>query len=259
MKICHCLSYDFNLDFRVNVYLRDEIEKFAEIFYSSGDVGKLQAEITPALDRFDALEDEQKELFRATLNRFNRIYAFVTQVCRLFDKDIHKFSVYAKFLAMQLPKTGTVRVNVDDKILLEYYRLEKDYDGAIELKASGEGFTPIKGNPAPGEREKNPLTVLIDTINEKYGTNFTEKDNVLLQLENDYAAQGQWQGYAKQNDFETFMRLFEDDFFDMASKRYDQNDKFFVTIFNNSELLQQVMKTIGSILYRRLNGKRETT
>ena len=33
---------------------------------------------------------------------------------------------------------------------------------------------------------------IIDKINEKYGTNFTEMDKVLLQMENDYAAQDKW-------------------------------------------------------------------
>lgn len=47
----------------------------------------------------------------------------------MLDKDIHKFSVYAKFLLMQLPKGSTERVSVDDKVLLEYYCLEKDFEG----------------------------------------------------------------------------------------------------------------------------------
>ena len=112
-----------------HVYQENEIMQFADIFYAkkqqtSGDIGKLQGKIKPALDRFQSLSAERQDMFQSTLARFNRIYAFITQVCRLFDKDIHKFSVYAKFLLMQLPKGSTERVNVDDKVLLEYYRLE---------------------------------------------------------------------------------------------------------------------------------------
>lgn len=88
-----------------HVYQEMEIAKFADIFYSSksqsaGDLGRLQSQIQPALDRYEALPDDKKDLFKSTLARFNRIYSFITQVCRLFDKDIHKFSVYAKFLAI---------------------------------------------------------------------------------------------------------------------------------------------------------------
>ena len=41
--------------------------------------------------------------------------------------------------------------------------------------------------------KKDPLTVIIDKINEKYGTHFTEMDKVLVQMENDYANQEKWQ------------------------------------------------------------------
>ena len=107
---------------------------------------------------------------------YNRIYAFITQVCRLFDKDIHKFSVYAKFLLMQLPKGSTERVNVDDKVLLEYYRLEKDFEGSIDLEEAEEGLRSITGEAGRKDKKKNPLTVIIDKINEHYGTDFTEMD-----------------------------------------------------------------------------------
>ena len=242
------------------VYQQLEVDRFADIFYSSreqsaGDLGKLQGTIKPALERYDAVEIERQDLFKQTLNRFNRIYAYVTQICRLFDKDIHRFSVYAKFLAMQLPKQGTERVNVDDKVLLEYYRLEKEFDGAIELESAEGGFTPITGEAGRREQKKDPLTVLIDKINDRYGTNFTEMDKVLVQMENDYAAQEKWQSYAKNNDRKTFMLLFEKDFPNMAAKRYEQNDDFFVRMFSDPELMRQVMETVGGVLYERLKKK----
>lgn len=246
------------------VYQQMEVEKFADIFYSSkeqsaGDLGKLQGTIKPALDRYDALEIERQDLVKQTLNRFNRIYAYVTQICRLFDKDIHRFSVYAKFLAMQLPKQGTERVNVDDKVLLEYYRLEKEFNGAIELESTEGGFTPITGEAGRREQKKDPLTVLIDKINDRYGTNFTEMDKVLVQMENDYAAQEKWQSYAKNNDRKTFMLLFEKDFPNMAAKRYEQNDDFFVRMFSDPELMRQVMETVGGVLYERLKKNKAVT
>ena len=173
-----------------HVYQENEIMQFADIFYAkkqqtSGDIGKLQGKINPALARFQSLSPERQDVFQSTLARFNRIYAFITQVCRLFDKDIHKFSVYAKFLLMQLTKGNIERVNVDDKVLLEYYRLEKDFEGSIDLEPTEEGFRPITGEAGRKDKKKSPLTAIIDKINERYGTDFTEMDKVLLQIESD--------------------------------------------------------------------------
>ena len=243
------------------VYQQMEIDHFAEIFYSAdmqklGDLGRLQGMLQPALDRFDALEGEKQELFKSTLARFNRIYAFITQVCRLFDRNIHKFSVYAKHLYTMLPKDGQERVSVDDKVMLEYYRLEKDFEGEIHLESTDEGFRPITGEAGRKEKKRDPLTVIIDKINEKYGTSFTKMDKVLLQMENDYAAQDKWHSYAQNNDRKTFMLLFEKDFPNMAAARYEQNEDFFVKMFSDPEMMQQVMETVGTVLYERLKNTR---
>lgn len=243
------------------VYQQLEIDQFSKIFYSNqaqkgGDLGKLQSVLRPAKDRFEALEVERQDIFKSTLARFNRIYAFITQVCRLFDKDIHKFSVYAKFLYMFLPKgTGPHTVDIDDKVLLEYYRLEKSFEGSINLEPTEGGFVPITGEAGHREPKKDPLTVIIDKINDKYGTQFTEMDKVLVQMENDYANQDKWKSYAQNNDRKTFMLLFQKDFPVVAAKRYEQNEEFFVKMFSDPEMMQMVMDTVGGVLYERLKKK----
>ncbi len=239
------------------VYQTSEINKFADIFYSSneqegGDLGKLQGQLKPAVDRFLALDVKRQDTFKSTLAMFNRIYAYITQVCRLFDKDIHRFSVYAKFLYTMLPKESGTRVDIDDKVLLEYYKLEKDFEGSIELQSTEGGYTPISGEAGHKEKKTDPLTVIIDRINEKYGTQFTEMDKVLVQMENDYAKQEKWQSYAKNNDRATFMLLFSKDFPTMAAERYEQNDSFFKKLFTDSDMMKQVMDTVGAVLYERL-------
>jgi len=243
-------------DFRV--YQTSEIEKFADIFYSNdvqaaGDLGKLQGQLRPAVDRYLTIEVERRDIFKSTLARFNRIYSYITQVCRLFDKDIHKFSVYAKFLYTMLPKGPSVEpVNIDDKVLLEYYKLEKTFEGDIGLEGTDGGYVPVSGEAGHREPKKDPLTVIIDKINERFGTNFTEMDKVLIQMENDYAKQEKWQSYAKNNDRSTFMLLFEKDFPTMAAERYEQNDEFFRKLFGDPDMMKQVMDTVGAVLYERL-------
>lgn len=245
-------------DFRV--YQEAEVKAFSDLFYSDkeqsyGDLGKLRGKIQPAIDRYNELLIERQDVFKGTLGRFNRIYAYVTQVCRLFDKELHRFSVYAKFLYMMLPKGSREKVDVDDKVLLEYYRLEKDFEGSIELESVEGGFVPITGEAGRKEQKKDPLTVLIDKINDRYGTNFTEMDKVLMQMENDYAAQQKWSDYAQHNDRKTFMLLFEKDFPEMAAKRYEQNEEFFIKMFHDPHVMKEVMETVGAVLYERLKRK----
>ena len=51
---------------------------------------------------------------------------------QLFDENIHKFSIYAKFLAVQLSKSGIERVNINDKFYLNITNL-KVLKEALEL------------------------------------------------------------------------------------------------------------------------------
>ncbi|MCR5837145.1 MAG: DEAD/DEAH box helicase family protein [Lachnospiraceae bacterium] len=244
------------------VYQTSEIEKFAELFYAkeeqtAGDLGKLQGCLRPAIDRFDSLDTERQDIFKSTLARFNRVYSYITQICRMFDKDIHKFSVYAKFLYTMLPKgNGPKRIDIDDMILLEYYKLEKKFEGSIELEEPEGGYTPISGNAGHKEPKKDSLTVIIDKINERFGTAFTEIDKVFMQIESDYEKQEKWHSYATNNDRATFMLLFKKDFPNMAAERYEQNDKFFRKMFDEPEMMQMAIETLGPLIYERLRKRK---
>ena len=67
-----------------------------------------------------------------------------------------------------------------------------------------------------------------------------------------YAVQDKWKSYAQNNDFKTFMLLFAKDFPEMAAARYEQNEDFFVKMFSDPVMMQQVMESIGNVVYERL-------
>lgn len=244
-----------------NVYQYSEVFQFSEIFFyteiqKEGDLGRLHSYLKPALDRYEALPQEQQDEFKTTLARFNRIYSFITQVCRLFDKELHRFSVYAKFLMKMLPKTPVDKIAIDDKILLEYYRLEKTSEGSIPINGKPGGTHPIKGDAGHDrEPKRDPLTVIIQEINDRYGTNFTEMDKVLLQIENTYAAEPKWQSCANNNDFKTFLSIFGKDFEKAAAERYQQNEAFFNKLFATPEMMDQIRTAVGRAVYERLRSQ----
>ena len=41
----------------------------------------------------------------------------------------------------------------------------------------------------------------------------------------------------------------------MAADRYEQNDQFFRKLFDDPDMMRQVMKTVGSVFYERLKNK----
>ena len=241
------------------IYNIQEINSFAKIYYTNAiqddsELGVLSSILRPALDRYLAKSNEEMDVFKSTLATFIRIYAFISQVCRMFDAELHKFSVYAKFLNKVLPRGKQTNVNIDDKILLEYYRIEKDFEGSIQLENVEGGIGAIKGESGRRKEEKNTLTEIIDKINQAFGTNFTEMDKVMNQIENDFLGDVHMRDFAKNNNESMFSQIYKEKFKDFAISRYEQNDDFFVKMFADEKFMSMVMNAMQHEVYNKLKS-----
>lgn len=240
------------------IYHKNEVEKFADTYYSDLDY-TIQATLTscikPAIDRFNVIvEVEKKDDFRAQLASFVRIYSFVTQICRMFDKDIQKFYVYAKFLLKCIPKDDREKIDLSDKLILEYYKLSKSFEGSIEIEGNGE-VPNIKGEVGAKKEKKDPLSVIIEKLNERFGTQFTKQDKVLDQMKEDFADDEKVKNAAKSGDKSLFKVLFEQRFKDVAVSRYEQNDDFFMSLFSDADKLKFIMDMMSDIVYNDLKNR----
>jgi len=67
-------------DFRV--YQKSEVDKFADIFYqnenqSAGDLGKLQGQLRPAIDRYEVLEVEKQDIFKGFIAHIDKLRSYL--------------------------------------------------------------------------------------------------------------------------------------------------------------------------------------
>ena len=243
-----------------HIWQHSEVEAFSKVFYKTGgqdttDLGKLASILKPALDRFAAKNTEEQDGFKTELASFIRIYSFITQVCRMFDIELHKYYVYAKFLQKLLPKGSTEKVTVDNKVLLEYYKLEKAFEGSIELVKETGSVYAVKGEKGGKQKKKEPLSEIIEKINERFGTNFTGMDKVMMQMTEDFLADETLVNFAKNNDESTFKHIFEQQFKDIAAQRYEKNEEFFVRMFGDENFLNYMMSLMLPEVYRKLRKK----
>ncbi len=207
------------------IYQPVEVEHFADIFYKSNKDAQalLTGCIKPALDRYNAKEDKEREEFKSSLATFVRIYSFIIQVCRMYDKDMQKFFVYARFLSKCLPhNSNNGKVDLSDKLILEYYKLDKTFEGNISLEKSEGYVANIKGGIGGKEKKEDPLSVIIDKMNDRFGTAFTEQDKVLEQMKSDFAKDEKIVNAVKSDDKSLFKYLYEQKFKDVAVNRYEE-------------------------------------
>ena len=241
-----------------HVYQYKEIETFAKKFYqkTTPTLDGLSSLLKSSLERYEALEVKQKDEFKSLLHSFNRLYSFIIQVCRMFDKDMQKFYVFTKYLTKVLPKDDSEKVNLNDELLLEYYKLQKTADGKITLQEEEGVVPPVVGTGTAGNnKEKDTLSEIIDKFNKKFGTSFTEQDKVLAQLKADMMQNEQMANSAKSGDKTAFRTLYNKQFNDIAINRYEQNDSFFKGLFENADKLKFIKEMLLADVYNELRNK----
>ena len=245
-------------DFHVWQYI--EVEAFAKKFYQKTPptLDALSLILRPAIERYEVLEDKKKDEFKSLLYSFNRIYSFIIQVCRMFDKDMQKLYVYTKYLSKLLPKNNSEKINLNDALLLEYYKLQKTADGKITLQNEEGIVAPVSGSGGSGkDKEKDALSEIINKFNKKFGTAFTEQDKVLAQLKSDMMKNEQMANSAKSGDKTAFRTLYEKYFNDIAITRYEENDNFFRGLFENEDKLKFIKELLLAELYNELRNKKD--
>ncbi|MFP7754512.1 type I restriction endonuclease subunit R [Thermodesulfobacteriota bacterium B35] len=176
---------------QAQVYHWSEVEAFARIFYKpavrqgSADHAHMQRHLQPAVDRFKAIaeEDERKD-FRDKLAAYVRIYAFLSQIIPYADPELEMLYSFGRFLLPHLPQErDKTIVKIGDEVALQYYRLERVFSGAIEVREGEAGYvkSPTDVGTGKAEEEKAPLSEIIEVLNERFGTEFSEEDRLFFQ------------------------------------------------------------------------------
>ena len=173
------------------VYYWSEVEAFAQVFYKpterqgAGDHAHMQRHLQPAVDRFKAMNDEgHRQAFRDKLAGYVRLYAFLSQIIPYADPHLEMLYSYGRFLLPYLPldRDATV-VQVGDEVALEYYRMERVFSGVIAVKESEVQYvkSPTEVGTGRAKDEDAPLSEIIELLNERFGTQFTEEDRLFFQ------------------------------------------------------------------------------
>lgn len=220
---------------------------------------KLNAILDYAVNRFNKeLNKEQKDDFKGAATKFIRTYSFVLQIGPFADVDLHKLFVYLNYLLKKLPRIGSDEVYLADDVALEFYRNEKVFEGSISLNIEGE--TKLKptsyGKGTSPEEEKERLSSIIDRLNERFGTEFTDTDKLSRdQIVEDMINDEDLAQKAQNNTRENFKFSYEKSFLDYVISRMSQNEQFFMKMLENSEFRTFIMEDMFNEVYEGLNSR----
>ncbi|MBR4655682.1 MAG: type I restriction endonuclease subunit R [Oscillospiraceae bacterium] len=243
-----------------NLYSDNDIKAFSDIYFSyarqdAKAMGKMTSALKPVADRYNKKTADERYQFRRLVRSFIKWYGYISQVCRTFDKDMHKEYVFCSYLLKLLPNTTTEMLDLEGALKLEYYKLEQTFKGGIALREEVGVYVPASGKGTASPEAKEPLEEVIEKINQMFSGNFTDADRVLL-----YALHDRLKGdkklakIAKSSDPQVFSEsIFPKTFDEVAQDSYVEQTEAFTSLFENKSKYKAVMSALAEMLYKEFN------
>lgn len=251
---------------RSGIYLEDEVSRFCEIFFkpktiqSPSDHKFMNAVLDPAVDRFRKMmenSEEEAELWRGKINSFKNLYMFLSQIIPYQDSDLEKLYTFFRYLSLKLPKRKSgPNYHFDDEVKLKYYRLQKISEGSISLIDGEKKKLNGPQETGTGTMREEPINLskLIDILNERFGTDFNDADQLFFdQIIETAVSDEDIKQAAKVNSSDKFELIFKAMLEKIFIERMDQNEELFARYMNDPKFQKAVSDNISMEVFDIVN------
>ncbi len=250
------------------LYNDEDIATFLKLFFkkekqTASDLGKLTSLFKPIINRYNELSEDKRFDYKKTVRNFVKWYSYITQISRMFDKGLHEEYTFCQYLAKLLPRATSKDVDLDDKLRLEFYKLEKEFKGSISLNPTQEDKTLVNVKKlktgGTGKDQDVLLDQIITSINDKFSGVFTEADRVLVEIIYDKSVRmnKRLEVYAKKNDEAVFRQsIFPEVFKKVAQECYIESMDAFSKLFEDKVFYATVMDAISREAYKDLRNRK---
>ena len=166
------------------VYSRTDVDGFVKVYFDGKITqDRLYAVLTPVVERFGELHEDERQDFRGQLTDYVRLYAFLAQVLNFADADLEKFYVFARYLRRLLPPDrAELPTEVQQNIDMESYRIQETGSRRIGLERREGVLDPIGPRDTHGQalEEMETLSRIIAELNERFGVELGPEHRITL-------------------------------------------------------------------------------
>lgn len=245
--------YDLEQRISSSTYVHQtEVERFANQFFKGGLTSQdrlvLEGTVRLAVARFDLDEDEaQKEEFRQLLKSFQRFYTFAAQVASLNDAWLEKVYAYTSWLTRLLPSRDVpadIAIS-DDMLNLSAFKLQKGEEGSASLNPGETAeLQPITefGANAYTEEEERSLSEIIDSFNERHGTQFSREDFLRFERVTRNIMDDDMTEMVRNNPADVVYNAFSQAFFQGMVKLFQQDNEMRNIVMTDKEAREQATR-----------------
>lgn len=164
------------------VYSREQVEGFSNKILANVPVDQLHdiLDQSSAIYR-DDLDEEQQADFRAKVKTYVRLYIFLSQIVDFENPYLERLYIFLNHLQNKLGTEAEPDFSqgVLDNIDMDSYRLQLEATTNIAME-QGDDLEPIPTEMRGGvsDPEIDQLSNIINTFNDRYGTEFEDADKV---------------------------------------------------------------------------------
>jgi type I restriction enzyme R subunit len=247
------------------VYEIADVEHFSVVYFkprqrqSPNDHQLMNATLDPCVVRFKDLQKDkpdEAELWRGKMLAFCSVYGFLSQIIPYQDSDLERLYVFLRHLATKLPRRGAgSSYQFDDEVRLEFYRLQKISEGSISLSDGQANRLDGPSDMGTGglHDEAVPLSRLIDVVNDRFGTDFNQADQLFFeQIIEAALSDNALREAAVVNPGDKFELVFKNLLEALFVERMDQNEEIFARFMNDKAFQRIVTEWLSSEAYRKL-------
>jgi type I restriction enzyme R subunit len=200
----------------------------------------------------------EREEFRGVLIAYRNLYAFLSQIIPYQDSDLEKLYTFVRNLIAKLPPADDGGPFVlEDEVSLRYYRMQQITDGSINL-GQGDNY-PLKGPTDVGTAAVADLPValssLVNKLNERFGTDFTEADQLFFdQIRVSAEASETIQEAARANNLTDFTAYLERVLDELFIERMDGNEEIFSRVMTDRQFRSAAGEHLAFEIFERLRS-----
>ena len=170
------------------VYSREQVQEFSEKILANVPVDQLHSILDQSSEIFrNNLEEEQQADFRAKVKTYVRLYIFLSQIVPFENPYLERLYIFLNHLQNKLGGEAPIDLaqGILDNIDMDSYRLQLEATTDIFME-QGEDLKPIPTEMRGGlaETEIDRLSNILQTFNDRYGTEFEDADKVRQMAEN---------------------------------------------------------------------------
>ncbi len=164
------------------VYTKEQVVEFSDKILANVPVDQLHAMLdnSTVIFRNDLAEEQQAD-FRAKVKTYVRLYIFLSQIVPFENPYLERLYIFLNHLQNKLGGETPIDLaqGILDNIDMDSYRLQLEATIDIAME-QGDDLKPIptdmRGGTTPSEMDR--LSNILQTFNDRYGTQFEDVDKV---------------------------------------------------------------------------------